>query len=103
MRRIWTQVGLKIFTHILELFVSTIVRDLLAQVHQDMVACVIRRPQQLFHLPPPLFVSHLVILQHGQHLICSSTQDIPWLSGEREREKQFIIWYINPISTVYIY
>lgn len=98
MRKVWTQVGPKIFTHILELFVSTIVRDLLSQVYQDVVACVVRRPQQLLHLPPPLFVSHLVILQHSQHLICSSTQDISWLSGEKEQ--QFMMWYINPLSTV---
>lgn len=74
----------RLFTHILELFVSTIVRDLLAQVDQDVVACVISRPQQLLHLPSSLFVSHLVILQHSQHLICSSTQDIPWLKEEKE-------------------
>lgn len=55
----WTQ---DIYTHVLELFVSTIVRDLLAQVYQDVVARVIRWAQQLLHLPPPFFVSHLVIL-----------------------------------------
>lgn len=71
-------------THILELLVSTIVGDFLAQIDQDMVSCVICRSQQLLHLPPPLFISHLVILQDSQHFICSSTQNIPWLLKENK-------------------
>lgn len=73
-------------THILQVLVSSVVCDLLPQVDQHMVACVIRRPEQLLHFPPPLLVPHFVVLQHRQHFVGRSAEDVARLrtkAGQR--------------------
>lgn len=82
-----------LLTHVLELLVSSVVGDLLAQVDEHVVARVIGGSQQLLHLPAPLLVPHLIALQHGQHLICRPAQDVtrlhtaPWGRGVNEESK----------------
>ena len=64
------------------LFILSPVCDLLAQVYEESKALLRQGAQQLLSLLLLLLVLELVILQDGEDLISSSTEDIPGLIAE---------------------
>lgn len=69
-------------THVLDFFVSAVIRDFLAQVHQHVVAGVVGLSQQQINLFAPLLVAQLLVLEHRQHLVGRSAEDVARLREE---------------------
>jgi len=70
-------------THVLDFLVSAVIRDLLAQVDQHVVAGVVGLSQQQVDLLPPLLIAQLLVLQHRQDLVGGSAEDIARLPTEQ--------------------